>query len=162
MKRILLATLMIFLIVPATFAFAHGMPGDRDFKDSRGALWANLSPEQKEQLRDLNRTFLDEAAPLLGSLVAKRIELHALWSDPKADPTAIEAKEREAAELGLQIHEKALKFRLEGRSLLTPDQISRFQGGQWLFRAPGMGGDCGPGMDRKGGPRWGGWGHPRE
>jgi Spy/CpxP family protein refolding chaperone len=165
MKRTLIATLMICSIVPATLAFAHWMPGGHDSRGPQGALWASLSPEQKEQMRELRRKFLDEAASVLGSFLAKRIELRALWSDPKADPSAIETKERQAADLLRQIREKALKYRLQARSLLTPDQISRFQGGQWLFRAPGMGGGCGPGMEERGGPGWGGpgqWRHPND
>ena len=162
MKRILIATLMIFLIVPATLAFAHGMRGGHDFRGPQGALWASLSLEQKEQMRELHRKFLDEAAPLLGSFLAKRIELRALWSDPKADAAAIEVKEKEAAQMGLQIREKALKYRLQARSLLTPDQISSFQGGQWLFHAPGMGEGYGPETEGRGGPGWGGWRHHDE
>jgi len=95
-------------------------------------------------MRELHRKFLDEAAPLLGSFLAKRIELRALWSDPKADAAAIEVKEKEAADMGLQIREKALKYRLQARSLLTPDQISSFQGGSGSFTLPEWAKDAAP------------------
>jgi len=171
MKRILILIVAISLIAPAALAYDPGVPGGRGPKNPQGTLWASLSREQKEQMRQLHRKFLNEAAPLLGSFSAKRVELRVLWSDPKADASAIEVKEREAADIGLQIHEKTLKYRLQARSLLTPDQISRFQGGQWLFRGPGiLGGGPeilggGRGLEEKGSPwsrGWDDWGHSSE
>jgi hypothetical protein len=101
-------------------------------------------------------------APLQGSLYARHLELKALWSDPEATPASLEAKEREAFEIFRQIQEKGLKYRLEARSLLSPDQIAQFQGGLWLFRGPRMGPGQGFWMDRRGGPPWGCWEPPHE
>ncbi len=171
MKRILILIAAISLIAPAVLAYDHWVPGGYGPRNPQSTLWASLSREQKEQMRQLYRRFLNEVAPLLGSFTAKRVELRALWSDPKVDSSAIEVKEREAAEIGLQIREKTVKYRLQARSLLTPGQIARFQGGQWLFRGPGILGSApgflggGPGMEEKATPwgrSWDDWGHSHE
>jgi Spy/CpxP family protein refolding chaperone len=160
MKRVLVASLLVLLIFPAALATGHDFvrgPG------SRGTFWASLSYRQREQIRELHRRFLAETAPLSGSFLAKRVELRALWSDPRADAAAIEANEREVADLWLQIQEKAVKYRLQARSLMTPEQISLFQGGRWLFHAPGVSEGGGPEMEGRGVPGygWGTWRYPR-
>jgi len=93
-------------------------------------------------------------APLQGSLYARHLELKALWPDPKASLASLEAKEREAFDLLRQIQEKALKYRLEARSLLHADQLAQFQGGFWLFRSPGVGGDRRHWRERRRGRGW--------
>ncbi len=160
MKRILIASLLVFLIFPATFAAGHDFmlgPG------SRGSFWASLSYRQREQIRELYRKFLAETSPLSGSFLAKRVELRALWSDPRADGAAIEAHEREVADLWIQIQEKAVRYRLQARSLLNPEQILLFQGGRWLFHAPGVSEGAGPETEGRRIPPygWGSWGYPR-
>jgi Spy/CpxP family protein refolding chaperone len=86
----------------------------------------SLTPEQKTKFQDLRRKFRLENAQLIGALVAKRIELHALWSDPKADPKAIMEKEKERASLMFHLREKIIQSKLEARQFLTPEQISHF------------------------------------
>ncbi|MFH0871378.1 MAG: hypothetical protein V1878_02655 [bacterium] len=164
MRHTLIFSLLIATFLLPSLAFgqdAPKMPEGLGFQKPEASWWGSLSATQREGIQDLNRRFLDEAAPLLGSLFARRIELRALWSDPKASPALIEAKEREAVDLGRQIQERALKYRLQARSLLTPEQVTQFQGGFWLFRGPGMGG---PGLERerRRGPGRGGWCYPRQ
>lgn len=90
----------------------------------------SLTPEQKSKFQDLRRKFQLENAQLIGALVAKRIELRALWSDPKADPKTIMEKEKEQASIQFQLREKMVQSRLEARKFLTPEQISHF-GHHW-------------------------------
>jgi Spy/CpxP family protein refolding chaperone len=90
----------------------------------------SLTPEQKSKVQDLRRKFQLENAQLIGALVAKRIELHALWSDPKADPKAIMEKEKEQASFQFQLREKMVQSKLEARKFLTPEQMSHF-GRHW-------------------------------
>jgi Spy/CpxP family protein refolding chaperone len=106
----------------------------------------SLTPEQKATFRELRRKFKIENAQLIGSLVAKRIELQALWTDPKADSNAIMQKENELTGLQNQMREKIVQSRLEARKSLTPEQIARF-GKRW-----GMGHGFGRGgmMGRRG------------
>ena len=90
----------------------------------------SLTPEQKSKFQELRRKFQLENAQLIGALVAKRIELHALWSDPKADPKTIMDKEREQASFQFQLREKKIQLKLEARKFLTPEQMSHF-GQHW-------------------------------
>ena len=63
---------------------------------------------------------------MIGTIVGKRIELQALWSDPKTDPKTIVEKEKELAAFQFQLEEKIVQARLEARKFLTPEQISKF------------------------------------
>jgi len=86
----------------------------------------NLTAEQKAKFKELRRKFKEENAQLIGELVTKRLELQTLWTDPKADPQAILAKEKELRELQNQIRDKVVQYRLEARNSLTPEQIEKF------------------------------------
>ncbi|HMK75549.1 MAG TPA: periplasmic heavy metal sensor [Thermodesulfobacteriota bacterium] len=86
----------------------------------------NLTPEQKEKFKELRRRFKGENAQLIGGLVAKKFELRSLWTDPKAGSQAILAKERELRDLQNRMRDKIIRYRLEARSFLTPEQIEKF------------------------------------
>ena len=90
----------------------------------------SLTPEQKSKFEDLRRKFRLENAQLIGAVVAKRIELDALWSDPKADPKAIMEKEKEMGAFRFQLREKIIQSKLEARQFLTPEQMTHF-GRDW-------------------------------
>jgi Spy/CpxP family protein refolding chaperone len=85
----------------------------------------NLTPEQKARFQELRRKFIGENAQLIGGLVAKRLELRSLWTDPKADSRAILAKERELRDLKNRMKDKIVQYRLEARNSLTPEQIEK-------------------------------------
>lgn len=113
----------------------------------------NLTPEQKAKFQELRRKFIAENAQLIGAIVAKRLELRSLWTDPKADSQAILAKERELRELKNRMKDKIIQYKLEARSSLTPEQIEKlgvmqrmgrgFGGGFRMRHGQGMGS---PGM----------------
>ena len=86
----------------------------------------NLTPEQKARFKELRRKFIEENAQFIGGLVAKRLELQSLWTDPKADPQAILAKEKEWRDLQNRMRDKVVQYRLEARNSLTPEQIEKF------------------------------------
>jgi Spy/CpxP family protein refolding chaperone len=112
----------------------------------------NLTPEQKARFQELRRKFIGENAQLIGGLVAKRLELQSLWTDPKADSQAILAKEKELRDLQNRMKDKIIQYRLEARNSLTPEQIEKLgsMGGMGLGfgRGPMMG--YGQGMGRHG------------
>jgi len=107
----------------------------------------NLTPEQKAKFQELRRKFMTENAQLIGGLVAKRLELRSLWADPKADATAILAKEKEFRDLQNLLRDKKVQYRLEARKSLTPEQIEKlgmmrgrgFGHGFRMSHAQGMG-----------------------
>jgi Spy/CpxP family protein refolding chaperone len=112
----------------------------------------NLTPEQKARFQELRRKFIGENAQLIGGLVAKRLELQSLWTDPKADSQAILAKEKELRDFQNRMKDKIIQYRLEARNSLTPEQIEKLglMGGMGLGfgRGPMMG--YGQGMGRHG------------
>ncbi len=106
-----------------------------------------LTPEQAQKLQETRRKHLAEVAPLQNQRLAKRSELRALWADPNPDREKILAKQRELADLDLQLREKMTQHRFEIRSLLTPEQRELL---------PMMGYGMGGGMDSGMGPGRGG------
>jgi len=106
------------------------MYGEKAWGHDKGL---NLTPEQKEKFQDLRRKFIAENAQLVGGIAAKRLELRSLWTNPKADLTAILAKERELRDLQNRMRDKVIQYRLEARNSLTPEQIEK------LGKVKGMG-----------------------
>ena len=119
----------------------------------REARIPDLTPEQKVKCQELRRNFRAENAQLIGALVTKKMELQALWTDPKADPKAIIDKEKELRDLQNQMKDKGVQMRLEARKFLTPEQISQAGPGWGMGRGGMMGPERRMGM--MGGPSMG-------
>ena len=94
-------------------------------------------------MQELHQKHYNEVAPLREKMFSLRQELRTLWSDPKADSKAIEEKTKEMNALRNQMQDKKVQFRLETRSLLTPDQIKAF--GSGCGQGFGPKGSAGPG-----------------
>ncbi len=154
-KTIITFAIVALMLVGVAYAFPPGPgfgPGAGAGREGRhhhgpgefgSAL--QLTPEQKAKFDEFRSRFRQENAQLIGAMVAKRIELQSLWSDPKADPNAIARKEGELRDLRNQLGDKALQMKLEARKILTPEQIARWK--------PGMsfGHDMRPGKEGWGG-----------
>jgi Spy/CpxP family protein refolding chaperone len=112
----------------------------------------SLTPEQKVKFQELRRKFIEENAQLIGELMAKRLELTSLWTDPKATSQTILAKEKEWRDLQNQMIEKIVHYALEARNFLTPQQIERLglMGGMGLGFDHGFMMGYGRGMERRG------------
>ncbi len=124
--------LVMVMLFGVTYVFAqeqsdpprHGwMHGEKSWGQGKKL---NLTPEQKAKFQELRRKFIAEDAQLIGDRVAKGLELRSLWNDPKADPQAILAKERELRDLLNRLKDKMVQYRLEARKSLTPEQIEKF------------------------------------
>jgi len=100
----------------------------------------NLTPEQKVKFQGMLKNFIQENAQLIGSLVAKRVELLSLWTDPNSNTEAILAKERESRDLENQIIDKAVQKLLEARKILTTEQISKLRTNWGIVLGGMMGG----------------------
>ena len=148
--------MVMFLGVSYVYAQEQGNPprhgwmhGEKSWGQGKRL---NLTPEQKARFQELRRKFIGENAQLIGGLVAKRLELRSLWTDPKADSRAILAKERELRDLKNRMKDKIVQYRLEARNSLTPEQIEKLgmMGGMGLGfgRGPMMG--YGQGMGHSG------------
>ena len=146
-KKIILLGLVAVMLLSVTYVYAQGYgmgpgmgPGHRGMHESWGTgKDYSLTPDQKAKLQELRRKFGEENAKLIGAMVAKRIELRSLWTDPKADPKAILDKERELRDLQNQLRDKAVQMRLEARKFLTPEQIENWRPGLGMGMGPGRG-----------------------
>jgi Spy/CpxP family protein refolding chaperone len=85
----------------------------------------NLSKEQMEKMWQLKEKFHNETQPLRYQMFQKRFELRKLFSDPTADEATLAAKQKELSGLRLQLQDKMAQMRLEGRKILTPEQIKK-------------------------------------
>ncbi len=80
----------------------------------------------------MHQKFRGENAHLIGALVAKKLELRSLWTDPKSDPEAIVVKEKELRDLQNQMREKVIRVMLEARKILTSEQLAKV-GSAWAM-----------------------------
>jgi Spy/CpxP family protein refolding chaperone len=120
----------------------HGMGG-------RSPFWLpkdlNLTSKQTEQIKSIQRRYLEDIRGLRNDLLNKRYSLDLLLSDPTAKSAEIRAKQREVSALQNQIEEKLLDYQLKMREVLTPEQYrlwasrSRMPPGRGMHQGQGMG-----------------------
>ena len=130
-KAIIALGLVVVMFLGVSYVYAqnpgagpsHGWMHGQEHRGQWNKL--NLTPEQKAKFQELHRKFIVENAQLIGGLVAKRLELKSLWTDPKADSQAILAKEKELRDLKNRMKDKIVQYRLEARNSLTPEQIEK-------------------------------------
>ena len=151
MKKTIIIGLSLTLAVAlaASITLAWGPAFGRGFGMGPGSITPpipNLTAEQSTQIQALRDAFLKEIEPLQQDLWTKRTDLRTLWSDPKTDPAAITAKQKEMWDLQSQVREKAANLRLGVRKVLTPEQLAQLP-------TVGPGAGFGPGMGF--GPRMG-------
>ena len=151
------------LTAATAFAWGPGMGRGYGYGPGQGAGYGpavaapNLSAEQAAKLQKIQADRYAEAAKVRSEMVAKRMELQALFREPTLDQTKIAAKQKEITALQAQMQEKALATRTAVAETLTPEQRA-----QLPAYGPGMGSGFGQGRgmgmghgSRMGfGPRW--------
>lgn len=158
-KTIIALGLVALMLLGVTYVYAKGPGFGSGHRTGWGPeKWSSLTPEQQAKFQELRQKFNDETAQLRGAIFTKRLELQSLWANPKADPKAILEKEKELGTLREQLRDKAVRFKLEARNVLTPEQLAQFGSGWGMGsgfdRGHRMG--RGYGMDRGGkGPGFG-------
>ena len=132
---LIFSTAYVYALDPGADPGQKGMGkrGHSHHEGWRTGKGISLTPEQKAQFRELRRNFRRDNAQLIGSLIAKKIELQALWTDPKADSNTIMDKTRELRDVQNQLRDKFVGMRLEARKFLTPEQIAHWKSG-WMWR----------------------------
>jgi Spy/CpxP family protein refolding chaperone len=157
-KTIIALGLVALMLLGVTFVYAQGPGFGPGHRTGWGpGKWSSLTPEQQAKFQELRQKFNDETTQLRGTILTKRLELQSLWTNPKADPKAILDKEKELGTLREQLRDKAVRFKLEARNVLTPEQLAQFGSGWGM--GPGFGhghrrghgygtgrGDIGPGF----------------
>ncbi len=139
MKKVKVLVFFLSLFLLTGFAFAADQskdnPGDNPKMDCprpcghHGHNFLNLTPEQKTRLKGIRDKFLKDTVLLRNTLKVNRLELQALWTVPQPAKNKIIAKEKEIIDLTTQLRMKAIDFRLEARTVLTPEQAA--QVGMW-------------------------------
>jgi len=147
MKKTMIALgLVAVMLLSSAYVYAQGGgfgPGHREMRhhETWGSEKDNpLTPEQKAKFQELRRKFREDNAQLIGSMVAKRLELQSLWTDPKADSNTILAKEKELRNFKDQMMDKVVQMKLEARKFLTPEQIANWKPGWGMGHKGMMGG----------------------
>ena len=156
-KTVVLLGLAMLMVLGVAYAYAQA-PGSGPGHKGMHECWGpgkdhSLTPEQKAKIQELRRNFRRDNAKLIGAIVAKKVELESLWTDPKSDPKAILDKERELRDLRNQLKDKAVQMRLEVRKFLTPEQIQNWRPGRGMCSCHGMAGGghhmMGPGHEMR-------------
>jgi Spy/CpxP family protein refolding chaperone len=138
MKKFSLLAALLVVFASATFVAAGpcggGERGDPGWAmDNTILSKLNLTAEQTEKIRALHESFQKDITPLRTRIFEKKAEMRLLWMQTESDAAGIKAKEKEIHDLKWQVLEKAADFRLAFRSILTPEQLSKFlaMGGDW-------------------------------
>ena len=133
-SKILVFLLALLLITGSAYAVGKSQdnPGDNpQIKHSKmhDHNRLNLTPEQQTKLKELMKNFRKDTVFLRNDIKVKRLELRALWTVPQPEKDKIIAKQKEIIDLTTQLKMKAIDFRLEACSVLTPEQAA--QVGMW-------------------------------
>jgi Spy/CpxP family protein refolding chaperone len=89
------------------------------------AHFLNLSKEQLAKSREIWRRYFMETHNLRYAIMAKRVELEKVFTDPKADAATLVAMGKEMSVLRQQLAERRMIAVAEWRSILTPEQIEK-------------------------------------
>ncbi len=117
--------LLTFPILAMAQGWEMGMHQGMGYGPSGMGGWAsrlNLNNEQMQKLEALRERFLKETISMRNDLALKEVELRTLWLQTNPEEGKILTKEKEINALRAQIQEKATKYFLEGRKVLTPEQ----------------------------------------
>ncbi|OGP87062.1 MAG: hypothetical protein A2156_09275 [Deltaproteobacteria bacterium RBG_16_48_10] len=131
-KTMIVLGLAALVLIGVSYVFAGGPGfGPKNGPGNCPGFWgvSDLTSEQQTKLQDLREKHYNEVAPLREKMFNLGQALRATWADPKADPQVIQDKEKELNDLRDQMRDKAVQFKLETRSFLTPEQISSFGSG---------------------------------
>lgn len=147
MKGLTILTVVFLSVFSAESAFTEpwrkGMnPGDGMPAYSESTL--HLSQEQSDQIQRIHGNYLQEITRLYYRLFSRQAEVSLLWAEPDPDPEKIMAREQEISQIQGQLKEKAIRYQLDCRSVLTKEQKARLTSDS-AWKSPGHG----PGLQRR-------------
>ncbi|MBF0232641.1 MAG: periplasmic heavy metal sensor [Desulfamplus sp.] len=151
-KQTLIKLAVIFTILAmAGTALAWGGAGKRGrAMDSElgGQIcaqdWANLTDDQKSQLKALHQKFIDETATTRASMVAKHEEIRIFMETTSPDKAKLHALSAEIMELKKQVMDKKIDMALEAKKIAPELDISMIMmdGHGKMGKGKGMMGKC--------------------
>jgi len=89
--------------------YGRGMMGPED--DG----WRSMSPEQREQWRQMRSRFMSDTLPMRQELGSKRMELETLWEQPNPNPDKVKALSGRINELNTNLRQKQDAYLMECR-----------------------------------------------
>jgi hypothetical protein len=115
----------VAIVIIGGWALAHGPWGASGYGprgyDGYADPYSNLSPERREKLQAQEQEFYQDTADLRRELHRKSLEMERLWTDSKADPENIKAKQGEVFELKQRLQNKVLEHRMAIRELVPEE-----------------------------------------
>ena len=90
-----------------------------------GGAYLGLSKEQLDKMRALRDRFYNETRDLRYDMAQKRLEMRKLFMDPKTDDATLLAKQKEMSALRQKLADKMAQMMIEGRKILTPEQLQK-------------------------------------
>ena len=104
------------------------------------AGYLGLTRAQIDKCKELRNRFYRETRDLRYDFFQKQLEMRKLFADPKVAEVKLLEKERELGPLRQRLMDKVAQTVIEGRKILTPEQIEKLD--QLPLWSPGM--DIGP------------------
>ncbi len=90
-----------------------------------GGAFLGLSKEQLDKMRALRDRFYNETRDLRYEMAQKRLEMKKLFTDPKTDDATLLAKQKEMSGLRVKLMDKMAQMMIEGRKIMTPEQLQK-------------------------------------
>lgn len=130
--------------------------------------YLDMTPDQVAKLKELRARYFMETRDLRYEIAMRRLEMMKLFTDPRTSQADLAAKQKELGALYLKKIDRAVEMMVQGRSILTPEQLAKLEmtpmwqrmmgGGMGAGRMGMMGRGMRPGMMRGGmmGPGMGG------
>jgi len=122
----------------------------------------NLTKEQIDTMREMRDRYFQETRDMRYELAQTKLEMRKLFTDPKVDDATLLAKQKEVSSLRQKFTDKMAQMMIEGRKILTPEQIKKLDQmpmggfgmggmgfdmmGRGMMMGPGSGMMMGPGM----------------
>jgi Spy/CpxP family protein refolding chaperone len=145
MKKLFVVMIAVFFVALATVVFAAPPdqappamtpaihPDSEGFRGPRGGeplhhgfpSYLQLSKEQMDKMHELRTRSYKETRDTRYELAQKRLEMLKLSTDPKTNDALLLAKEKELNALRLKLMDKMAEMKIEGRKILTPEQIQK-------------------------------------
>ena len=98
----------------------------------------NLTKEQIDTMREMRDRYFQETRDMRYELAQTKLEMRKLFTDPKVDDATLLAKQKEVSSLRQKFTDKMAQMMIEGRKILTPEQIKKLD--QMPMGGFGMGG----------------------
>jgi Spy/CpxP family protein refolding chaperone len=135
---LILSLLMLFIVQISSAQESFPKMNRPNFRimDSQETCWEALFPslteDQKKALESLRQTYVSEARPIRTELLALKIQLRYLLSDPNVQPRVLFDQQRKISGLQAKLEEFSLSYQVKARSIFTKEQWEKLPQG-WAF-----------------------------